>query len=64
MPGRIMGSLNFWGFQVKKFKFESTENMGLHECRNGSVSQKVKIFGELSIWMKCSTLCGGLRGSV
>ncbi len=30
-PGRILGSSKFKVFQVKKFKFESIENMG-YEC--------------------------------
>ncbi len=34
------------------------------ECRNVSLSQKVQIFGERSILMKCSILYGGLRGSI
>ncbi len=34
------------------------------ECRNVSISQKVQIFGERSILMKCSILYGGLRGSI
>ncbi len=29
-------------------------------CGNGSVSEKVQIFGERSIFMKCTLLCGGL----
>ncbi len=29
-------------------------------CRNGSISEKVQIFGEGSIIMKCSLLYGGL----
>ncbi len=63
--GRILGSLNFWVFQVKKFKFESrsTGIMG-YECRNKSVSQKVQIFGETSILIKCSILCGDLTGGI
>ncbi len=47
----------------KKVKFGSAEKMGLG-CRHVSVSQKVQIFSERSILMKCSILYGGLRGSI
>ncbi len=63
MQGRILGSLHFWVLQVKKLKLGSMENMG-YGCSNGSVSQKVQIFGERSILMKCGMLYGGLRGSI
>ncbi len=48
---------------VKKVKFGSVAKMGCG-CRNVSISQKVQIFGESSILMTCSILCGGLRGSI
>ncbi len=63
VPGRIQGTLNFGVLQVKKFKFGSTENLG-YGCRIGSVSEKVQIFGERSIFMKCSLLYGGLNSSI
>ncbi len=58
-----MSNLNFWVSEVKKVKFGSVEKMG---CESGhvSISQKVQIFGEKSILMKCSILYGGLRGSI
>ncbi len=60
---RNLSNLNFWVSEVKKIKFGSVEKKGC-ECRNVSVSQKAQIFGERSILMKCSTLYGGLRGSI
>ncbi len=63
MPEKISGTLNFGGFQVKKFKFGNVENMGCG-CRNGSISEKVQKFGERSILMKCSILYGGLSGNI
>ena len=57
-----MSNLNFWVSEVKKVKFESAEKMGCG-CINVSVSQKVQIFGERSILIKC-ILYGGLRGSI
>ncbi len=62
-PGRIWGTLNFGVLQIKKFRFRSAENMG-YGYRNGSVSEKVQIFGERSISMKCSLLYGGLSSSI
>ena len=44
--------------KTDKFKFKSAENMG-YECRNGFVSQKVQIYGERSILMKCG-YCKGV----
>ncbi len=58
-----MSNLNFWVPEVTKVKFGSAEKMGCG-CRNVSVSQKVQIFGERSIIMKCSVLYGDLRGSI
>ncbi len=50
-----MSNLNFCVSEVKKVKFGSVEKMGC-DCRNDSVSQKVQIFGERIILMKCSIL--------
>ncbi len=61
--GRNLSNLNFWVSEVKKVKLGSAEKMGC-EYRNVSVSQKVQIFGERSIFMKCSMLYGGLRGII
>ncbi len=58
-----MSNLECLVSEVKKFKLGSAEKMGCR-CRNVSVSQKVQIFGERSILMKCSMLYGGLRGSI
>ncbi len=55
--------MNFWVSEVKKVKCRSAEKKGC-ECRNVSVSQKVQIFGERSILMKCSILYGGLSGNI
>ncbi len=63
MRGRNLSNLNFGVSGVKKVKFGSAEIMGCG-CINVSVSQKVQIFGERSILMKCSILYGGLRGSI
>ncbi len=63
MRGRNLSNLNLWVSEVKKVKFGSAEKMGCR-CINVSVSQKVQIFGERSILMKCSILYGGLRGSI
>ncbi len=52
-----------WVSEVKKVKKGSAEIMGCG-CRNISISQKLQIFGERSILMKCSILYGGLRGSI
>ncbi len=59
VQGRILGSLNFWVLQVKGSNLDRLDG-----CRNGSVSQKVQVFGERSMLMKCSTLCGGSRSSI
>ncbi len=59
----VCQSLNFWVPEVKKFKFGSVEKMGCG-CRNVAVSQKVQIFDERNILMKCSILYRGLRGSI
>ncbi len=61
--GRNSWSSNFRVYEVRKFKFRSVENMGFW-CSNGSISLKVQIFCEGNILMKCSILCGGLRGSI
>ncbi len=58
-----MSNLIFWVSEVKKVKFGSTEKIGCR-CINVSVSQKVQIFGERSILMKCSILYEGLRGCI
>ncbi len=63
MSGRIWGTLNFGVLWVEKCKFRSVENIG-YGCRNSSVSEKVQIFGEGSILMKCSLLYGGLSGGI
>ncbi len=65
--GRILGMLNFGVLQVKKFIFRSAEicmDMYGYGCRSGSISEKVQIFGEISIWMKYILLYWGLSGSV
>ncbi len=58
-----MSNLNFCVSEVKKVKFGSAEKMGCG-CINVSVSQKVQIFSERSILMKCSILYGGLSGNI
>ena len=53
----------FWGFWGQKVQIWNCRKMGCW-CRYVSISQKVQIFGERSILMKCSALYGGLRGSI
>ncbi len=55
--------LNFWVSEVKKVKLGCVGKMGCG-CRNMSISQKAQIFGERSIWTKCSILYGSLRGGI
>ncbi len=61
--GRKMWSLNFGVLEVKKFKFVGAWNLG-HTWTNWSVSQKVQIFGERSVFMKCVLLYGCLNGGI
>ncbi len=60
-PGRKMYILNFGVFQVKKFKFGGTENLG-NALANWSIFQNVQIFGERSMFMKCIILYGCWSG--
>ncbi len=57
MPGRNLSNLNPWVPEVANVKFGSVEKMG-YGCRNISVSQKVQVFGDRSMLMKCSIFLG------
>ncbi len=59
-----ISQVQIFGFmRLKSFIFESVENMG-YRCRNVSISQKVQIFCEGSILVKCGILYRGLSGSI
>ncbi len=60
MPGRILGSLNFWGSLGQKVQILKHRQNG-YECENESVSQKVQKFGERSFLMKHDILYGGFE---